>query len=121
MKRTYWTSSWLDKRRNSDDPLLADPEIVTQVPEDDAQLVGSMTPEGVHAPVLDLDFPASLVPSTTPGHFHLYLDVAMPWEEYVTLLRALSAAGIIEDGYCEASIRRGLTMVRKPGTRKLTT
>lgn len=30
-----------------------------------------------HSPVLDIDFPARLLPSTTEGHFHSYLDGLM--------------------------------------------
>ena len=31
-----------------------------------------------HYPVLDLDLPAVLVPSSTPGHSHLYIDLPIP-------------------------------------------
>lgn len=71
-----------------------------------------------HRPVLDLDFPARLVPSTTDGHYHLYLDKPMTWTVYVNLLRALAEAGIIERGYANASIQRGYSAVRTPWTRK---
>lgn len=39
-----------------------------------------------HAVLLDLDVPAYLVPSTTPGHSHLYIDVAVPKSDYFSLL-----------------------------------
>jgi hypothetical protein len=71
-----------------------------------------------HRPILDIDFPAQLVPSTTPGHFHLYLDVEVPHEAYMILLDALSAAGIIEPGYARASKARGHTDARLPWIRK---
>lgn len=72
----------------------------------------------MHAPVLDLDFGASLVPSATEGHYHLYLDKALDWETYEDLLRALGNAGILEQGYVNASIERRATFVRKPGVSK---
>lgn len=77
-------------------------------------LVGSLTPEGLHRLAVDIDFPARLVPSRTVGHYHLYLDGMTPinFHKYVALLRALVAAGIIEEGYAEVSIKRGMTMLR---------
>jgi hypothetical protein len=68
--------------------------------------------------VLDLDLPAQLIPSSTPGHFHLYLDVELSHSTYMDLLTALAAAGIIERGYADASRERGYTAVRLPWVRK---
>ena len=86
--------------------------------EAEANLVSSLTPNERHAPVLDLDFPCQLVPSTTPGHFHLYLDKTVTWEQYRGLLDALFAAGLIEEGFHRMSLQRGATFVRKPGVMK---
>lgn len=89
------------------------------VPEDAANLVTSSTGNGDwHLPVLDIDVPHQLVPSSTEGHSHLYLDVPVKWDVYVVLLRALADAGLVERGYVEASIEKGATMVRKPGVKK---
>lgn len=74
--------------------------------------------EPMHRPVLDIDFPAALIPSTTPGHFHLYLDKPMGWSKYRQLLGSLSDAGIIEQGYANASADRGYTSVRLPWVKK---
>lgn len=72
--------------------------------------------QGRHALVLDIDHPAWLMPSTTPGHFHLYVDVpgGIPDDEYAALLDALATAGVIEWGYAGASKARGFTSVRLP-------
>lgn len=72
-----------------------------------------------HAPVLDIDFAAELIPSATPGHFHLYLDKPMPWSKYQALLMALADAGIIEPGYAAASVARTASFVRMPGVPKI--
>jgi hypothetical protein len=84
-----------------------------------AHVVSSLGPDGkTHHPVLDIDVPAELIPSTTPGHSHLYLDVDMNWGQLQMLLAALHAAGIIERGYMDASIARGFTCVRLPWVKK---
>lgn len=67
-----------------------------------------------HKPVIDLDVRASLVPSATPGHSHLYVDVPITWEKYERLLEALVDCGIVEPGYLGASKERGFTAVRVP-------
>lgn len=74
--------------------------------------------EGLHAPVLDLDFPCELVPSSTEGHFHLYLNRELDWSRYVHLLLALKECGLLEEGYVEASLAQGRTYVRRPEVRK---
>ena len=90
-----------------------------EAPETEANLISSMLPkDGWHAPVLDIDFEAKLLPSTTPGHYHLYLDKEMRWDTYVFLLRALATAGVIEWGFYHLSIARGASFVRKPGVLK---
>lgn len=73
---------------------------------------------GFHKPVLDIDFPAALLPSSTEGHYHLYLDKEVIWDDYVDLLKALAKCGIIEQGYANASIERGHTAVRLPWVMK---
>jgi len=71
-----------------------------------------------HAPVLDIDLPCHLEPSSTPGHFHLFIDKPMPWSAYVKVLEVLAEAGILQRGYADASIERGATYVRLPWVRK---
>lgn len=60
----------------------------------------------------------NIVPSTTMGHHHLYLDRALSWERYVELLEALADAEIIERPFLEMSRHRRMTLLRKPGVRK---
>ena len=87
--------------------------------EDHANLVSSRLENGHHSPVLDVDFPARLEPSSTPGHFHLYLEgIEMSWPTYEALLVALGEAGVIGPGYLRHSIAREQTMVRRPHIKK---
>jgi hypothetical protein len=72
----------------------------------------------LHRPVLDIDFPVAVIPSTTPGHGHLYIDKLLTWREYEKLLNVLAEVGIIERGYADASIEREHTAVRLPWVKK---
>lgn len=84
-----------------------------------ANVVHSFCMPGWHHPVLDLDFPARLLPSSTPGHFHLYLDgIEISWEKYAKLLTTLAEVGIISEGYLDAALQRGYTSVRLQGVTK---
>jgi hypothetical protein len=82
------------------------------IPSDD------MTFRTTHKPVLDIDVPAMLVPSSTPGHHHLYIDAPMSWPDYMKLMKVLGEVGILQKGYVRASIEREASWVRTPWTRK---
>jgi hypothetical protein len=90
--------------------------IVETHPVDPFDLFGS--PEPRHTIMLDLDVPATLIPSTTPGHSHLYIDVPLEWSKYKILLDALAEAGVIELGYASASKARGFSSLRLPWVKK---
>jgi hypothetical protein len=100
---------------SSDKPFPSD---VTAATLAKADVVSSRYNDGSarHALVLDIDHPAWLVKSTTPGHFHLYVDVpgGIPHQTYLNLLVALAKAGVIEPGYSAASRARGHSDVRLP-------
>lgn len=96
-----------------------DAERVLTTDTDQANVITSRVDgTDLHKPVLDLDLPATLLPSSTPGHFHLLIDKAMTWEAYEALLHALADAGLVEPGYVSASQSRGYTAVRLPWVRK---
>lgn len=86
---------------------------------DGANLESSITTDGRQMPILDLDFPHRIVPSATPGHSHLYIDVPMSKPRWVLLMVALKIAGVIELGFFVWSIRRGGNFVRLPGVQKV--
>lgn len=112
IERTYWYLPAIG------DDYSTEEDGRTRVPYEQANLVSSLTENGTHAPVLDLDFPARLVESSTPGHFHLYLEREMDWDTYSELLAALANAGILEQGYVRAMLSRGATYVRRNGVYK---
>lgn len=88
---------------------IADANISTSIRED---------AEGCHALLLDLDVPAWLIPSSTEGHSHLYVDVKIPDAQYYPLLDALAHAGVIQPGYASSSKHRGGTALRLPWVKK---
>ncbi len=106
--RVFWYHSDLA------DQQYVDPDEVVRRPSNayDANLISSLTKNGMHAPALDIDFECQLVPSRTLGHYHLYLSRTMPWWQYRILLKVLAWAGIIEPGYYRASVARKQTFLR---------
>lgn len=62
--------------------------------------------------------PGRLVPSSTEGHFHFYLETVMGWTDYLRLMRAMVAAGLLEKKWVDMSERRSMAMLRKPGVKK---
>lgn len=65
-----------------------------------------------HAPVIDLDMPCRLLPSSTLEHYHLYIDQAVEWENYAKLLKALRDCHFISFGYYQAAMKHKETYVR---------
>lgn len=93
-------------------------EIVKEDPYNEANVVGSQTLDGTHKPAIDLDFDAKLIASSTPGHWHLYLDKEMDAEKYKALITALYEFGIIAKGNLNQVERHGGTFLRFPWVKK---
>lgn len=104
--------SFLDNELMSDGPRTYDWNEATLV------LSKHRDFDNVHWPVLDIDLPCHLIPSTREGHFHLVIEHPMQWHDYKELLVALYNAGIIERGYMEVAKKHGYTSIRRPGVLK---
>lgn len=112
--RRWWLAATLND-------LSATSEHLVELPAEarlDANLVSSLCTDGRHAPELDLDHRAVLVPSTTPGNAHLYIDEPLTWAQYRALLRGLHRAGLIDASVYWRSLDRGATYVRPPWVQK---
>lgn len=110
---------------DQDDYERDEPDRIETTDLSDAQVVSSEVREGIlptdvgkHMLAIDLDAPAHLIPSSTDGHYHLYVEVLMDWDRYENLLRALAEAGVIEYGYAQVSIKRKATHLRLPWVKK---
>lgn len=68
--------------------------------------------------LLDIDVPAWLVPSSTPGHSHLYVDLTTDQEALVEFLAAARKIGLIQPGYEQMAKDRGFCSLRLPWVRK---
>ena len=122
--RLHWQARTLEITTKSDRPLWR--ELLAYRLADDrcecsaltANLVSSRTTDGTHLPVLDLDLPHQYVPSSRPGHAHLYLDVELGRLRWLLLMTVLYWCGIIDKGFFWWSLRRGANFVRVPGLYK---
>lgn len=96
----------------------------TPKPVDESHVASSQTRAWLakrHHLLLDVDIPAWLIPSSSYGKSHLYVELprgGAPWEDYKAFLLAAAKIGLIEDGYAKASIRRGHTALRLPWVKK---
>jgi hypothetical protein len=88
------------------------------LPLDESNVVSSLLPNGRHAPAIDVDLPVHAVPSSTPGHWHLYFDVELSWPDYLRLLEVMRDVGIVQDGFYRSAEQRGTTLLRLPGVPK---
>lgn len=112
-----------DLGSDSDELTLDDVEATSPVDTDEMNVEISLLDwtflgKKYHVPLLDIDFHAELIPSSTPDHFHLKLDRALTHAEYDKLLSVLVEVGIVEQGNYERFKVNGFTAVRKPGVKK---
>lgn len=69
-------------------------------------------------PSFTLSDPTWIHPSSTPGHFHLYIDHEMPWPEYEGLLIALRDAHVIGADFCAMCLKWRVSFLLKPEYKK---
>jgi hypothetical protein len=122
--RRYYSCPGLDDMGDSAAPLgdparqEGDHETRTPCARAEANLISSLCEDGQHRPVIDLDIPCRLVESSTAGHFHLYIDVAMDPEQMLAMLRAMVEAGVVQPGFLRHAEQRGAAFVRPEGVTK---
>lgn len=82
-------------------------------------LISSMVAPDKHRPVIDLDMPHVYVPSTTPGHGHLYINnVVLDDMQHYLLIQTLVQLGIIGQGSRVQLDAHGLSLTRPPHVKK---
>ena len=97
---------------------LREADIVTSEPRPtEFDKAFELTPK--HMVMFDCDVPVMVIPSSTPGHSHIYFpNNHVSKEDLFNLLDALANVGIVERGYAEASKARGFTALRLPWVSK---
>lgn len=100
-----------DRYDDNGDPLLPAPSTSVET----AELIGSKIRGSTrHTVMLDVDHPVVVVPSSTPGHYHVYIDVPVEHRPYERLLQALSEAGVVQSGWVQAALELGESVLRLP-------
>lgn len=104
---------------DSPEACIEDDLPVEPTDEHPANLVSSLCTDGLHRPAIDIDVPCVQIPSSTPGHCHLYFPtVSMSADVYFDLLDTLADVGIVGPGFARHSRRRGASWLRLPGVKK---
>lgn len=86
--------------------------------KDSANLIGSLTPKGTHLPTLDIDFPVYRVPSSTEGHYHLFIEKELTSLQYNKLMSALRYCELVQEGWYDTFKKMGCSFVRVPWIKK---
>lgn len=73
---------------------------------------------GQHRLLLDVDCNHMYVPSSTPGHGHLYFDNLSTWEDTLAALKALATIGIVSQGWVAFAEKNHRILLRKPSVKK---
>jgi hypothetical protein len=85
----------------------------------EGNLVSSMVQPGFHRPVLDLDIPHMYVPSSTPGHGHLYLNgVFLNDSQHFAFISSLVHFNVLGEGSLAQVKAQNMSLVRAMHIRK---
>lgn len=71
----------------------------------------------VHFPVFDVDNNLFHIrESASPGHHHVFFDNPVTWSQYKKLLKAMSAAGMVDPRWVKMTLRRknGVLRIKWP-------
>lgn len=71
-----------------------------------------------HYILLDLDHEAELIPTSTSGHFHLYIKHAVTSVQLDKFVEVCEEIGLIQPGIKKGWKERGALCLRKPGVIK---
>lgn len=95
-------------------------QLVTAKSQLEPNLISSEQESGLHMPVIDCDYAIQAVPSSTTGHYHLYIDKPITWGSYSDLLLGFLQAGLIEAAWYDNAMRDRRSYVRLPNVKKPT-
>lgn len=100
----------------------SDLQVEKQTEEDaglyEANIISSEVAQGLHIPIIDLDMDAALLPSSTMGHHHLYIDKVLTFEQLIKLLEVMHEVGIVQEGVLKGAKARKYAALRLPHIHK---
>lgn len=96
------------------DPPTAQVADLTNRHVANSNIITSVANDGYHYPVLNFDFPVRVYPSTTPGHYHVYLDKPIESEVYFAFLDYLNEMGLTDRRWTRSAHHLGASWVRLP-------
>lgn len=103
---SYGKNEGLERTLDEDEAVLRSSEIMLE----EETGVGWM--DDLHAPAIDIDMECTLLPSSTEGHYHLYIDKPMSWANYEKLLTVMNDVGIVQDGFLKLARENKKTFLR---------
>jgi len=70
-----------------------------RVSEEQAILVGSLCDDGLHAPILDIDFSAEVVRLTNRRYAAIYFHKIIPFDRFLSFLEVLYGVGLVSGDF----------------------
>lgn len=104
------------KNSSEDEDLKIEEHV--QVHPADANLVSSIKANGKHCLFLDLDMAHQHIPSTTPGHAHLFINADLSRDALQEIVDVLAKHKILQAGVKRGFDERGFLSLRIPGSVK---
>lgn len=117
-RRFWWTENVnADAKKDSNDIPIKQKYIECNPTE--ANLISSaVVGRETHCPVIDIDHRVYILPSTTPGNSHLYIDKDISWDGYKKILDAFLEVGLIQKAWYDDAIACKMSFVRPPWVSK---
>lgn len=113
LKRKVYKTKFIDNSDSSEgkDVFFDKEEVVGY---DKVNLLSSELNNGLHCPVIYLDFQAVCLPSKTSGNYHLYINRSMTWGQYKKLLDGFLGAGLIQKKWYDDAMKDKRSYVSMP-------
>lgn len=107
--------AWFDENASPETKKYGGHIHVNQGPDGQGpnSVLSRTTVAGVHLPILDDDRGLfHVIPSSTPGHQHVYINQPLEAEKWIELLKLLAEVNIVDPKWAKASIEQGTATLR---------
>lgn len=117
----YSKVEWIRDTSSDDDDVMGDgrePAFRLAGAEVVCSKMERNTSGDYHLIMLDIDHETAVTPSSTSGHYHLWINHSLDRDDWEKFIKVCAEIGLIEEGYAAASLRRDGTYLRLPWIRK---